>query len=216
MITNKTLLALILATLTVFILSFVYTTSSLQRSDRPYNPSTAHATSDRGNVTINVYDEVSITTDDDAIINFTDCTAGYAIYSDVANGNPQNSCEGFATDHIVVRNDGTVPANLTFNISDWGEAHGGTFLNSSTDDSWIAFKAFNDSAHPMYNGGCVGTLQTAWTNITDGSLLPVCDDLQEALFDNSISFDIAFYPPPTTQQGGEELVLVFYASLSMP
>ena len=212
MVSNKTLLVFILIAIAVFIIAFFSTRAVLQGIDPRLQPSTGHALSDTGNVTVNIYESISITTQDDSAINFTNCVAGTPIYSNITGGNDQDSCEGFTPDVILVRNDGSVPVNVTLNISNRGEAHAGTFLDSDTDDSWVAFKAVNDSTIFSYAGGCIGTIQDTWQNITTDDRVVVCDHLQNHATNNSISFDLAFFAPNTTQTGSTALSLVFYAS----
>ncbi len=212
MVSNKLLATLIISTLVIFITSFFITRGIFQDSHIVIEPSVGKATFDSGDVTVLVFTSVSITTQDGSLINFTDCTAGRPIYSDIADGNAYASCNGYTPQAVITRNDGCIYANVTMNISNWGEYHNGTFLNSATNDSWIAFKVRNVSSHPSYAGGCVNNFQNNWLNISNSSLLNLCDQLESSISDNSLSFDIAFYPPPTTQTGPNALAMTFYAS----
>jgi len=166
-----------------------------------------------GNVSITIKSELSITTFDDSVINFPGCYPNRTIYSDTLEGDGLGACPNFVYDSIVVRNDGDVPANVTINFSDWGEVHGGNFINSSDNSSWLAFRLSNNSTHPSYGGGCLGFLQNTWVNAT-GAELVVCDELRKHNVNNSIEFFIAVHIPENVTGGTASTTLSFFASES--
>lgn len=212
MITNKTLLTLTATILIIFLISTIYSIGLLTRNN--YNEpaiKTAKAITSTGNISIRVSTTLSITTIDDSIINFTGCRPGGTIYSNTTGGNNNNDCPGFTPDSIIIRNDGGEPANVTITTSDLGEAQGGTFLNSTTNDSWIAYKITNTTTATNYSGGCYGYYPQNWTNMTAGTMI-ACDNLSYDATNNSISFDIAFYIPPTVTGGTKELMITFIAN----
>ena len=173
---------------------------------------TGRATNSQGNLSITVQNVLSIVLDDDSI-DFVACTPGETIYSDYSDGNPSGSCPGFVPDELLIRNDGNLPANVTISFSDWGEAHGGTFLNSTTNTSWVAYKTTNASSHPSFSGGCTGSLVSSWQNVTNTSHSDLlgCDYLQSSVPYNSFEFDISIFIPETTQSGNSTLLITFTA-----
>ncbi len=173
---------------------------------------TGRATNSEGNLSINVQNVLSIVLDDNSI-DFVACTPGETIFSDYSDGNAAGSCPGFVPDELLIRNDGNLPANVSIAFSDWGEAHNGTFINSTTNSSWVAYKITNASSHPSYMGGCVGSLASSWTNVTNSSHddLLGCDYLKASSPTNSFEFDIAIFIPETTQSGNSSLLITFTA-----
>lgn len=184
--------------------------TSVQTNDNTKITGNTQLTS--GNVSISVNSLLSVTTSDDAIINFTSCKTGNVIYSNHTNGNSQNACPGFVADEIIVRNDGNVDANVTINFSNRGEAHNGTFIDATSNDSWIAYKITNSSSALGYSGGCRGAYQENFTNITTTNDYVACDYLQGHMSENSIEFDVAIYIPSSTTAGGDEIVVTFTAN----
>jgi hypothetical protein len=172
---------------------------------------TGFAVSGEGNVSVEIPQRLSITTVDGPAINFSGCRPGRTISSATADGNDFGDCPGFVPQAILVRNDGTYQANITVTPSDWGEAHGGTFLDASSDDSWIAYRITNTTpANSSFLGGCLGTA-AGWTNFTDGSEMPACDLLAAGTPRNSFSFDVAIFVPATTASRNNSVSFLFLA-----
>ncbi|MBN1275753.1 hypothetical protein JXA12_05710 [Candidatus Woesearchaeota archaeon] len=212
-VSNKSLLVAVCAAFAVtFIGTFLAVSSFSSLLSSRQVPSTGYASSAQGNVTMHIAKALSITTVDSEVINFTGCAPGRVIYSNVTGGNDHSDCPSFLPASIVVRNDGGYEANITMNATDWGEAHGGLFLDSSTDDSWLAFSVKNDSSHAVYGGGCMDYFPGGWVNITNGSLMRVCDNLVGGETHNSLSFDVAIYVPNATGNGTSETLFTFWAS----
>jgi len=177
-------------------------------------PSTGQAITSNGNVSISITSTLSITTIDDDTINFSSCSPGRVIYSNITGGNTHNDCPYFTADEILIRNDGNIEANVSINFSNWGEAHGGTFINSTTNNSWIAYKITNSSSNNSYEGGCMGNYQSTLLNVTSTNAhnLLGCDHLQADGTYNSFELDIAIYIPETTTTGSDELTITFIAN----
>ncbi|MFP4524394.1 MAG: hypothetical protein ACLFO2_03740 [Candidatus Woesearchaeota archaeon] len=209
---NKRVLGVMALMLVIFVVGFVLSIGLLQQVVDRSDPVSGHATSDSGNISITISTGVSITTADDGTINFTGCSAGGTIFSDVENGSDEDVCPSFLPDSILVRNDGGMDANVTLQASDWGEAHGGSFLDAATDDSWIAYKVSNSSSNSSFSGGCVGGFPQDWTNITDGNETLVCDTLLPDGVNNSVEFDVAIFIPESVETGENTLTLTFWAS----
>ncbi len=213
-VSNKTLAMFLVAAIVVSIAGTIISLNKL--GEVSY---TGYALTDTGQVNISVGTTLSITTQDDNTIDFGTCTpqggTDVVISSEVANGDATYGiCSGFTPDEILVRNDGNVNANVTINASDWGEAHGGTFLPSSSGNSWIAYKITNASSAGGYNGGCVGNYQSTYTNITNtyNSNMLGCDNLSAHATDNSFEFDVEILVPNDAQSTTSSLTLTFIAN----
>ena len=201
---------MVLASLALFVASMAGAILLISQTS-PDGIVNAKATELVGNVTIAVGMTLSITTEDDNSLSLS-CLPGGMVFTNESEGGPDALCKGFSPDGIIVRNDGTYDANLSVAFSDYGEAHGGSFLNSSTDDSWISFSIANETDHVMYAGGCFGNLQSAWENVTSNSSMTACDRLLHGT-DNSVTLYMAFYIPPNVT-GVNSLTVDFLASLS--
>ncbi len=211
MVSNKTYGYLIISALIIMIVSVVVSIGSFSYFFPKEAIVTGNAPTDTGNISLFVLQALSITTIDGPEINFSGCSPGRVIYSDVNGSNTFGSCPNFIADEILVRNDGGATANITVNASNWGGSHGGSFLNATSDDSWIAFKITNSSSNSSYSGGCVGNFQSSWLNITNSSMYISCDRLISEAVRNSFEFDIAIFVPTTTVPGDNELILTFTA-----
>lgn len=174
---------------------------------------TGKAISEEGEVSVHLINQLSITTDDDNTIVFSGCYPNNTIYSDTIEGNGSGACPGFTSDGIYVRNNGDVDVNVSVSFSNWGEAHGGTFLNSTTNTSWIAYKMSNATLG-NYSGGCSLNLQDSWQNITSSSLLPVCDTLLWGEENTTMRFDIGLFIPENITASTNELIINFLAELA--
>lgn len=210
---NESTLILTIVVVSVLVtLTGVVTSFSLLSSYTPdLFPATGQASV--GNVSIYISNELSITTIDDNSIAFTGCYPNRTIYSNETEGDGAGACPGFVPDSIIIRNDGDIRANVTINFSNWGEVQGGTFINSSDNSSWIAFKLSNTTTNALYGGGCIGFLRDSWT-IVNGTEFVVCDALQERSADNSIEFDIAIHIPANVTGGTASTMISFFASES--
>lgn len=214
-ISNKTLAMFLLAAIVISIAGTIFSIDRLNS----ISSITGYATTETGNVTLNVGSVLSITTADDNLIDFGTCTpvggTDATITSEVANGglSPNDICSAFTADEILIRNDGNVDANVTINASDYGDVHSGTFLDTARDVSWIAYKITNDSSNPSYGGGCNGSYQSAYVNITNSanSYLLGCDDLRFGSENNSIEFDIQIMVPYDYSGGTDDVVFTFVA-----
>lgn len=211
---NRTLIALVLTVLAIFLVGVLFSIGSINELIQKEFPGTGYFSSDVGNITINIVDTLSITTEDSSIVDFGGCSANGTIYSNETDGNNMSQCSGYTPGSIIIRNDGNTMANVTFNTTDWGEADGGTFLNSTTDNSWIAYKVANTTTNGNYSGGCNAFFQSNWTNITDGSQKRACDNLGVDSVSNSFSFDIAIYIPATTKNGNNNISIDFLAKVA--
>ncbi len=221
MVSNKELSYVLVALIVVSIGGFI----SLLSVTAPFKPVaydfTGHATTASGNVSINIQQSLSITTTDGHTINFGNCTpqAGSdSVVNSEDGANTPTVCSSFTDGYgndadILVRNDGNVYANVTINASDWGEAHGGTFIDGASDNSWLAYKTLNSSSAPSYGGGCMGSLQSSYTNITSsyhGNMLG-CDKLSYGSVNNSFQMEVEAMIPQDAVVGSSAVTFTFTA-----
>lgn len=212
MIDNRTLTLVVTACFVMVLTSVSSAFIIINLSNPQPEIISGKAVSQDANVRIIVDGTLSITTIDDDLINFSGCAPGEIIYSNVYDGNAFQSCRGHTPDNMSVRNDGAVDADISINISAIGQAHGGSFLPSPSNSSYVLYSAQNGSALLIYSGGCIGTLQESWTNITNSSMFSVCDRLQADPTANSVQLNIGFYIPEQVQAGSNELIISFVAS----
>ncbi len=210
-ISNKTLAMFLVAAIVV---SVAGTIVSLNKLDSVSY--TGFATSMTGNVSVTVASQLSITTADSDTINFGSCTPQSGADSVINSEDTQDTpsvCTGFSATNISVRNDGNVNANVTINASDRGEAHGGTFINGASDNSWVAYKTVNQSGHGSYAGGCMSSVQSSYTNITAtyNTWMKACENLAYGPTYNSIDTHVQIMIPSDAVVGSDQLVLTFYA-----
>jgi hypothetical protein len=209
---NKQLLlaVLVIASCALMALSTIVSMSIIWSIHQPEHQLTGKSVQN-GDVRIDIAHQLSIIVDD-GLINFSGCSPGRIIYSDTHFGNEYLSCPQFVPDSISVRNDGDVQVNVSLNVSAWGLAHGGTFLESTDNTSFIVYKITNQSTNPLLGGGCVQGLQDSWMNITSGEYYPACDRLRAHAINNSISFDIGIHVPFNVTSGTSEITITFMAS----
>jgi len=211
MVSNRVLAGFVIGAVVVSVFGVLFSLGSFSALQDTLH-STGYASSGQGEVRVTFPTTLSITTSDSDTIAFSGCSPGGVIYSNVSGGNSFGDCDEFSPGEILVRNDGSYEANVTLEASAWGEAHGGSFLNSSTGDSWVAYKVSNASSHASFGGGCAGAFPADWVNVTDGNETRVCDTLLPGGVNNSVEFDIAIFIPAGVGQGENNLSLTFWAS----
>lgn len=211
MVSNRVLAGFVIGAVAVSVFGVVFSLGLFSDLQDTLH-STGYASSGQGEVQVTFPTTLSITTSDSDTIAFSGCAPGGVIYSNVTGGNAAGDCGNFTPGEILLRNDGSYEANVTLEASGWGEAHGGSFLNSSTDDSWVAYKVSNASSHSSFGGGCAGAFPQGWVNITDGNETVVCDYLLPGAVNNSVEFDIAIFIPEDVGRGENNLSFTFWAS----
>ena len=174
-----------------------------------------------GNVTLLIDDQLSITTEDRATINFGTCTPFPSVAATINSEDTANTsiCVGSsglgAEGGIFVRNNGNVDARVTLQASDHGAAdNSGTFLDSTSGTSSLQYRTTNDghSSGPPYTGGCTGMQgsYTAIDNTTDGWL--VCNNLTFGSTANSVQTRIQIVVPHDVAPGSDLVTLTFTAA----
>ena len=211
-ISNKTLALLLLAAMVVSLGGTIISVSQIS------DLQTGMATTPTGNVDLNVQGALSITTDDANQINFGDCTplsGENGVINSEQGKNTTTVCSGNGNlpSNISVRNNGNVDANVTIQADDVGEAHGGSFIPSnSSGASELRYKTA-DSGVSGNQGGCTGTLQTSYTNITTaGTEYTGCSVLTPGSTQNSFLTNIELVVPFDATPGSSSVTLTFTAN----
>ncbi len=221
MVSNKQLSIVLTALIVITIAGVVGLLAKTSSIQPPGHVLTGNALSATGNISITIQETLSITTADGNNINFGDCTPQSGADSVINSEDTQDTpsvCSSFTDGYgnnadILVRNDGNVYANVSINASDWGEAHGGTFIDGASDNSWLAYKTLNDSSHGTYGGGCMGSVQSGYTNITASynTWMLGCSNLTYAGDNNSFQFEVQAMLPQDATVGSSEVVFTFIA-----
>jgi len=210
-ISNKTLAVFLLAAIVV---SLGGTIVSLNRLDSL--SATGFASSGTGNVSLNIQSSLSITTADNALINFSSCTplsGSEAIINSEGAINTSVVCTGFSTDNISVRNDGNVNANVTVRPNVIGQAQGGSFLTAASATSAVAYKTIARGID-SYGNGCanVSTLVASYTNFSSTvTNVTVCPNLTSGLVNNSVLTHIQIIVPYDVAAGQQDVILTYVA-----
>ncbi|MCC7574444.1 hypothetical protein KO361_02540 [Candidatus Woesearchaeota archaeon] len=226
-ISNKTLAVLLLAAIVV---SFGSTFISISRLGAM--STTGYQTfndTDTGSISLLIEEVISITTEDSPSINFGTCVldegVGVNISSETSQGDGAGACPDYNSPvPISVRNNGNLPANVEFNVSDVGTDFGGDFLRtgeaiSGTDNSSLRYKLLNDGwGDYVGNGGCAGYLGNKTDNLNmtnynifqNTSLYNACSNLTSGS-DNSFLAHFEIRIPNSASTGGS-VTVTFYAS----
>ena len=149
-ISNKILSTLLIITLIISSLSIL---SALNQLDALRHTSKA---TDQGQVLLIIRDSVSITTVDGPTIDFGACKLlgrTFNITSDYLL-DTEESCPEYNQTNISARNNGNIPATLYIETDTVGALRGGTFLESPSSTSDLAYKISNEGRLGN-QGGCI-------------------------------------------------------------
>jgi hypothetical protein len=191
---------------------------------------TGGATTDVGHVNLSIATSIGITTEDNTRIMFGSCTASgngtYAIINSQATTDTQTRCSGFTTSkNITVRNNGNVNVVVNATPTDVGKASSGTFLESLSGQSAVAYRVFDGWASG-YGKGCFNnTLMdvpqinssswNAYTNFTSITTAKViCANLTSNPVNNSVGVYIQIYIPNDAPTGNDNISLSFLAAIA--
>lgn len=212
-ISNRALAMFLLAAIVVSLAGTIISLNKLEGTS-----TTGFATSGTGNVSLNVQSSLSITTADSSLINFGGCTPLSGSSAVVASTGGANTsiCSGFivggADSNISVRNDGNVNANVTVKPDKVGKAQGGTFLDSTSGTSAIAYKTVSGGINP-YTNGCQSGLVGSYTNFTTaGSDVAACSNLTSGATSNSFLTHLQIIVPYDVAQGQQSVILTYTAT----
>ncbi len=205
-ISNRTLGLLLVA---VIVISIGGTFISLNRLDGI--STTGFATNNEtGTVTLNVKEELSITTTDDDVIDFGTCTlnatVGYSNFQSNStsaqfnsNGNCTGGTDSFpgSADSITIRNNGNEDANISVRINTTG-ANLFTVGGSPSATSNLQYKT--ESASTGCSGGDLqATFATFSTEDTDYN---ACEDLDYGVGTNTMEFFVQAHINASVDSGG--------------
>jgi hypothetical protein len=208
-ISNRTLATFLLLAIVV---SLGGTLVSLNK----LNSLTGFATTGTGNVSLSVGSTLSITTIDSNAINFGSCSPlsgveGIINSENASTTNTSQICPSFTQNNITVRNDGNTPANVTIRPNKIGGAQGGLFLNSTTLKSALAYKTIK-SGRGSYTNGCVGNIQTNYTNFTSTTTnLTACSNLTSGATNNTFLTHVQIIVPYDAPGGQSDVILTYVA-----
>lgn len=213
-ISNRALAVLLLATMVV---SLGGTILSL---DRLGALSATGWTTAAGQVNLTVDTELSITTADNNEMDFGTCNpdtdSDLTVNSENQGDVGEADCPGEELTPIWVRNDGNVPAVVTLESNDWGQAGeaGGSFLPSSAGTSELRYKAINDGSDldTDYSGGCAAGLVDSYSLINDSSSYDVCDNLGYQNENNSVGIHFEIVIPRAADPVPSSATITFTAA----
>lgn len=143
-------------------------------------------------------------------VNFGSCainlSQGY-LFLDSALGpteaNNSDCTSGVFPSELVIRNTGTLNANVTVSVAQTGS----DFFNDT--DSWLAYRSFNGT-----NGGCLSGLQVDYTNFSlVNTSYSICDNLSQGSSNSEVSIPIQAYVNASATGAGTFLM---YFSASLP
>lgn len=212
-ISNRALAMFLLAAIVVSLAGTIISLNKLEGTS-----TTGFATSGTGNVSLNIQSQLSITTADSALINFGACTPLSGTEAVVASTGGANTsiCGGFAVggadSNISVRNDGNVNANVTIKPDKLGKAQGGTFLDSTSGTSAIAYKTVGGGISP-YANGCQSGLVSSYKNFTSTSTaVAACANLTSGATANSFLTHLQIIVPYDVATGQQDVTLTYTAT----
>lgn len=167
-----------------------------------------------GNVSLQIGQTLSITTEDGDAIDFGTCSpsaTGVSIINSENGEDTATACDPYTGNGIFVRNNGNVNANITISPSAVGAAHGGSFLDSSSDTSAVAFRTVNEG-FSSFQGACTSGLVTSYTNLTQAdTAVLACGNLGFGSVDNSMEVHLQLYIPSDVPEGDDSIELTFQA-----
>lgn len=167
-----------------------------------------------GQVDLEILSSLSITTEDNSVINFGTCTppAGQTtIINSEGLENTTSVCGAYGGSGIYVRNNGNVNANVTIRSNVVGAAEGGEFLNSTIGTSSLQYKTVGEGDGSFTNGcqtGLVGSY-TAFAEEDEEYL--VCGNLTAGATANSFETHIQIVLPSDVPPGEQGATLTFFA-----
>ena len=182
-----------------------------------------------GNVSLEVEQLLSITTEDNPAISFGSCspdTDSVLILNSEFGENTSDSCDiTEAQTPIHIRNNGNVPASVQVSPDDYGTADEvGTFLAPATNSA-LAYRILDEGLDGVYGGGCsstagsqgsaAGSLVGDYTNFTGTGDFLVCDNLADssgANLNNSVGMHLQITFPTDVVPGNYDVVFTFTAS----
>lgn len=209
---SKKLSFLILMSLTVIlVISILLIINNLNSEN-----STSHATYDQGFINLDIGKQLSITTIDGEFIDFGQCALLEREFNITSDGlkDTEESCQNFMQSNLSVRNNGNVPATLYIQTDMVGAANNGTFLQTPSNTSKIAYKIANEGRLGN-EGGCEESIGPQNYTLFEqpNQEYDVCGRLGIAGFGgaNSIVTNFEIVIPHDVDIGSSEVIITFTA-----
>ena len=177
---------------------------------------TSRATTDEGFISIVIDNRLSITTEDSPVINFGSCRLLGFDFNITSDGlkDTFDSCSSYQIRNISARNNGNRLANVYIKSDVVGARHGGTFLESQSNVSDIAFRVSNEGVSGNL-GGCFGTLgpENYTSFYVAGEEYLVCEHLNSDAVggENSVVANFEILIPGDVGVGFSEVLITFSA-----
>lgn len=210
---SKKKLSLIIITLTIIIAISTLILITKLSSEK----TTSLATYDEGLITLEIEKRLSITTIDGEFIDFGQCALLGREFNITSDGlkDTENSCLNFNQTNISVRNNGNVLARIHIQTDKVGAANNGTFLQTLSNTSKIAYKITN-AGRLGNEGGCTQTLgpQTFTVFEQSNQEYDVCERLEYIGLEgnnNSIIANFEILIPQDANLGLSEVIITFTA-----
>jgi hypothetical protein len=209
-ISNKVLISLLVLAILSSALSVLVNLNAL---DSLYATSRV---SDQGFISLDIPPRLSITTADGSFIDFGHCVLLNRVFNISSDGlkDTSESCKGYVVRNISARNNGNVLASVKIKSSVVGALHNGSFLQSPSNSSVIAYRISN-SGRLSNKGGCLeGLGPSQYTSFAVvGEEYDVCEKLN---FDsvggnNSVVANFEIVVPFDVEIGFSEVVITFVA-----
>ena len=210
MISNKILATILIITLVISSISIFTALNQLDALKH-----TAKAT-DQGQVTLLIRESVSITTIDGPEIDFGACKLlgrTFNITSDYLK-DTEESCPNYNQTNISARNNGNIPATLYIETDTVGALRGGTFLESPSNTSDLAYKITNEGRLGNQGGCMQGINATTYTPFFNpNEQYMICEHLNHDAEggQNSIIANFEIVIPEDVGVGTSQITITFTA-----
>lgn len=207
-ISNKTLALFLLGAIVVSLGGTILSLNKLGEV------STTGLVTQPGQVNLTIQDSLSITTEDNSVIDFGTCTppGGATVTINSENGeNTTAVCGAYAGDGVFVRNNGNVNANVTIRSDVVGAAQSGTFLNSTAGTSSLQYRTDGAGFGTNTNGCQTGLVGSYTAFAAENAEYLVCGNLTFGATANSFETHIQVVIPPDVPPGATGATLTFFA-----
>lgn len=212
MVNSKKVLSLLLASTLFVVVALVFVSLSMLDSFGI----TGYLIEGHGALNLSIAPTISITTGEGDHIDFGNCKLlGYnMIITSDGLFDTFDSCSNYEIMNISLRNDGNIPLTILLSSDAVGASHNGSFLESPSNSSEIAYKVTN-IGRLGNQGGCTGELgpvhYTPIENVSDEYL--ICDYLIPGPMGgfNSVVSDFKIVVPYDADVGNVNVTLTFIA-----
>ncbi|MFT4261071.1 MAG: hypothetical protein ACMXX9_01410 [Candidatus Woesearchaeota archaeon] len=209
-ISNKTLALFLLGAIVVSLGGTILSLNKLEQV------STTGLVTQTGTIDLQINESVSITTQDNDLIDFGTCTPltdSTTTINSEGSEDTTAACGAYTDRGIFVRNNGNVDVNVTIRSDTVGATQGGEFLNTTDGTSSLLYRTVNLGSAPN-SGGCGTGLVPSYTEfINPNEEYLVCGNLTTASVGGANSFEthIQIVIPDDAQPGVAGALLTFFA-----